>query len=221
MWKKRYNPIQKFNNSRVIGLTSKYCIHLEGNLQYRFISKISNVINLHSAPSLVFTISDSFIRPVFCLTTGPKHPPKRFRHIVPSRASSLKWHYPLLSLRSSSSFLRLLTRLLVTSISPSIFPSITCFRRQFLHKMWPTELAFRFLISCRIFLCSLTLSNTSSFLTWSHAYTVDHMCARFRLALDLQEHEYCISWGVSAGIKPAELLAGRSENILSAYDFYE
>ena len=28
-------------------------------------------------------------------------------------------------------------------------------------------LAFRFLISCRIFLCSLTLSNTSSFLTWS------------------------------------------------------
>ena len=33
--------------------------------------------------------------------------------------------------------------------------------------MWPIQLAFRFLISCRIFLCSLTLSNTSSFLTWS------------------------------------------------------
>jgi hypothetical protein len=28
--------------------------------------------------------------------------------------------------------------------------------------MWPMKLAFRFLISCRIFLCSLTLSNTSS-----------------------------------------------------------
>ena len=27
--------------------------------------------------------------------------------------------------------------------------------------MWPIQLAFRFLISCRIFLCSLTLSNTS------------------------------------------------------------
>ena len=33
--------------------------------------------------------------------------------------------------------------------------------------MWPIQLAFRFLISCRIFLCSLTLSSTSSFLTWS------------------------------------------------------
>jgi hypothetical protein len=31
----------------------------------------------------------------------------------------------------------------------------------------PIQLVFRLLISCRIFLCSLTLSNTSSFLTWS------------------------------------------------------
>ena len=84
-----------------------------------------------------------------------------------SRASSFNWQYPLLSLRSSSSFLRLLPRLLVTSFCPFIFPSITCFRRQFLRKMWPIQLAFRFLISCRIFLCSLTLSNTSSSLTWS------------------------------------------------------
>ena len=38
---------------------------------------------------------------------------------------------------------------------------------QFLHKKWPNQLAFRFLISCRIFLCSLKLSNTSSFLTRS------------------------------------------------------
>jgi hypothetical protein len=65
---------------------------------------------------------------------------------VRSRASSFKWEYPLLSLRSSSSFLRLL----VTSISPFIFPSITCFRRQFLRKMWPIQLAFRFRISCKI-----------------------------------------------------------------------
>jgi len=82
---------------------------------------------------------------VFCLTTGPKPPPKQFLHKVRSRASSFKCEYPLLSLRSSSSFLRLL----VTSIFPFIFPSITCFRRQFLHKMWPIQLAFRFLISCR------------------------------------------------------------------------
>ena len=104
---------------------------------------------------------------VICQTTGPKPLPKRFLPIVRSRASSFNWQYPLLFLRLSSSFLRLLPRLLVTSICPFIFPSITCCRRQFLRKMWPIQLAFRFLISCRIFLRSLTLSNTSSFLTWS------------------------------------------------------
>ena len=109
----------------------------------------------------------SFIHSVFCLMTGPKPPPKRFLHIVRSRASSFKWEYPLPSLRSCSSFLRLLPRLHVTSISPFIFPSITCFRRQFLRKMWQIQLAFHFLNSCRLFLCSLTLSNTSSFLSWS------------------------------------------------------
>jgi len=86
----------------------------------------------------------SFIHSVFCLTTGPTPLPKRFLHIVRSRASSFKWEYPLLSLRSSSSFLRLLPRLLVTSISPFTFPSITCFRRQFLRKMWPIQFTLFF-----------------------------------------------------------------------------
>jgi len=121
----------------------------------------------------------SFIHSVFCLTTGPKPPTKWFLHIVRSRASSFKWEYPLLSLRSSSSFLCLLPRLLVTSISLFTFPWITCFRRQFLRKMWPIQLAFHFLISCRIFLCSLTLSNTSSLLTWS---------VQFIFSIHLQHH---------------------------------
>ena len=82
-------------------------------------------------------LSNLFIHSVFCLTTSSKPPPNRFLHTVRSRASSFKWEYPLLYLRSSSSFLRLLPRLLVTSISPFIFPSITCFRRQFLRKVWP------------------------------------------------------------------------------------
>ena len=56
----------------------------------------------------------SFIHSVFCLTTGPKPPPKRCLHIERSRA--IKWEYPLLSLRSSNSFLRLLPRLLATYI---------------------------------------------------------------------------------------------------------
>ena len=73
--------------------------------------------------------------PVMCQTTGPKPLPKRFLHIVRSRTSSFNWQYPVLSLRSSSSFLRLLPRLLATSICPFIFPSITCCRRQFLRKM--------------------------------------------------------------------------------------
>ena len=108
----------------------------------------------------------SFIHSVVCLTTGPKPLPKRALHIVRSRASSFKWEYPLPSFRSSRSFLRLL-RLPVTSILPSVFPSITRCRMQFLRKRWPIQLAFLLLISCRIFLCSLTLSYTSSFLAWS------------------------------------------------------
>jgi hypothetical protein len=77
----------------------------------------------------------SFIHSVVCLTTGPKLLPKRALHIVRSRASSFKWEYPLISLTSSSSFLRLLPRLSVTSIPPFIFPLITRSRRQFLRKM--------------------------------------------------------------------------------------
>ena len=93
-----------------------------------------------------------FIHFAVCLTTGPNPLTKRALHIVRSRASSSKWEYPLLSLRSSSNFLRLIPHLPVTSIPPFIFPSITCCRRQFLHKMWPIQLVFHLLISCRIFL---------------------------------------------------------------------
>jgi hypothetical protein len=84
-----------------------------------------------------------FIHLAVCLTTGPKPLTKRALHTVRSRASSFKWKYPLFSLRSSSSFLHLLPRLLVTYIPPCIFPSIARFRRQFLRKMWPIHLAFR------------------------------------------------------------------------------
>jgi len=112
-------------------------------------------------------VKSAFIHLVVCLTTGPKPLPKRALHIGRSRASSFKWEYLLLSLRSSSSFLRLLLpRLPVTSIAPFTFPSITRCRRQFLRKMWPDQFVFRLLISCRIFLCSLSLSNSFSFLTW-------------------------------------------------------
>jgi hypothetical protein len=98
----------------------------------------------------------SFIQ-VVCLTTGLKPLTKRALHIVRSRAFSFKWEYPLLSLRSSSSFSRLLPRLPVTYIPSFIFSSITRCRRKFLRKMRPIQFAFRLRILCRIFLCSLTL----------------------------------------------------------------
>jgi hypothetical protein len=106
-------------------------------------------------------IEKPIIHLVVCLTTGPKPLPKQALHIVRSRASSFKWEYPLLSLRSSNSFLHLLPCLPLTSIPPSIFPSITRCRRQFLRKMWPIQFTCCLRISFRIFLYSLTLSNTS------------------------------------------------------------
>jgi hypothetical protein len=128
----------------------------------------SNNVNIvEKGLYLNINCSYSFIHLAVRLTIDPKPLPKRALHIVRSRASSLKWEYPILSLRPSSSFLHLLPRLPVTSIHYFIFPSITCHRRQFLRKMWPIYLAFRLLISYRMFLCFLTLSNTSLFLIWS------------------------------------------------------
>jgi hypothetical protein len=92
---------------------------------------------------------------------------KRVLCRMQSGASSSSFHYPLVPSRSSGSCLRLLPRLFVTFILSSVLPFTTCFRRQFLRKMWPNQFVFRLRISCRIFLCSLTLSNTSSFLTGS------------------------------------------------------
>jgi hypothetical protein len=45
---------------------------------------INEIVNVRAQPL------SAFIHSVFCLTTGPKPPPKRFLHIVRSRASSFK-----------------------------------------------------------------------------------------------------------------------------------
>jgi hypothetical protein len=91
-----------------------------------------------------------FIHLVVCLTKRPSH-------FQSELSTWCDLEYPLLSLSLSSSFLCLLPLLSFTSIPPFILPSITWCRRQFLRKKWPIQFAFRFLISCRIFLCSLTL----------------------------------------------------------------
>ena len=158
----------------------------------------------------------SLIHLVVCLTTGPNPLPKRALHIVRSRASSFKWEYPLLSLRSSSSSLRLLPRLPVTSIPPFIFPSITRCKRQFLRKMWRIQSAFRLLMSCRIFLCSLILSNTSSLLTWSvqlifsillqHHISKKHVYSKLCLGSVLEQSRICEVWGSHWGVEDSSFL---------------
>jgi hypothetical protein len=75
---------------------------------------------------------------VVCLASGPQPLPNRILHALPSSASSFNFQYPLVSLRSSSSCLQLLPRLHFTSV----FPSVRCFRRQFVPKMWPIQLVF-------------------------------------------------------------------------------
>ena len=73
-----------------------------------------------------------------CLTTGPQPLPKRVLRKVWSGAISFNFQYLLVSLRSSSSSSHLLSRFSDTYI----FPSLACFRRRFLRKMWPVQLAF-------------------------------------------------------------------------------
>jgi len=108
--------------------------------------------------SLIYSFIRSFIHPTVWIATGPYSLPKRVFQRVSAHAACVKFHRLLASLRLFSSCLRLLPRLPVSSI----FPSITFFRRQFLCKMWTNHLAFFFFYSTLI--SSLTLSNNSSFL---------------------------------------------------------
>ena len=84
----------------------------------------------------------SFIHSIICLTTVPQPLPKPVLHTVRSSASSSNFQYPHVSLTIFSSCLRLLPRLSVTYNLSYIFPSRTCFRKQFLRKTWPIQLPF-------------------------------------------------------------------------------
>ena len=107
-----------------------------------------------------------YIHFVVCLMTAPWPLPRWDLHRMRSSASSFSFQHPHISLRSSSSCLHLHFSLHVTFVLP-FFPSVTCSRRQFLRKMWPIQLAFLPFIVRRIFLSSLFICNTSSYLTWS------------------------------------------------------
>ena len=106
---------------------------------------------------------DSFIHRIVLLATGPCALQQRVPRRMRSNVSCLKFQYYFFVLRSSSSCLGPLPRLLVYSILPSIFPSIKWFRRQFPCKNWSVKLAFLRFIACKTFRSSLTLCNTSFF----------------------------------------------------------
>jgi hypothetical protein len=140
----------------------------------------NKVTNMNSHPIALQCVSNKFL--IFCdfhsfhsfihsfirnLTIGTQPLPKGVLHTVQSSASSSTLPYLLFSLKSSSRCVLIISRVPVTCIFPFVFPSITCFRKQFLRQLWPIHLAFLHFTVRRIFLCSLTLCNTSSFSTWS------------------------------------------------------
>ena len=108
-----------------------------------------------------FSLSDIFRPSIFifqvvCFTAGPQPIPKGVLHRQPASASYFNFQYP----HNSAYFFFL------------VFPSLQFFhyisfnmyfKRQFLRKMWPIQLAFRLFIVCKISLSSLTLCDTSSF----------------------------------------------------------
>jgi len=103
-----------------------------------------------------------------CLSyVGPQLLPKPVSHGVRSSASSFNFQYLLFSWGSTGGCLNLLPHLPTTSTLPSISPSIMCFRRQYLRKMWPIQYAFLLCIVCTVSLSSLTLCNSPSLLTRS------------------------------------------------------
>ena len=87
-----------------------------------------------------------------------------FFHTVRSSASSFNFQYRRLSLSPYGSCVLLLHRLHITCMPPTVFPSISCFRRHFPRNLWRIQLTFLRLIFCRMLFSSWTLCNTS-FLT--------------------------------------------------------
>jgi len=101
------------------------------------------------------------IQSAVCLTTGLQPIPKWDLRTVWSSASSFIFQYPLFSLCTSSSCLRLLPRLPLTFILFTTFS----FKRLILGKMWLIQLAYLLFTFCRIFLYSL---NSSLYFSISH-----------------------------------------------------
>ena len=75
-----------------------------------------------------------------CITTGPQPLPKSVLHTVRSSASSFNLQYPILAQGHSVAAYHFY--FVFPSLLPSIVPSKTYFRKQFLCKMWATQFFF-------------------------------------------------------------------------------
>ena len=106
-----------------------------------------------------------FIHSAVCLTRSHELFPKRILHWVQSGASASSiLTFPYRHIVAAYIFFLVF---FITPILSSAFLSIMSFKRQFLRKMWPTQITFLLFIVCRTFLPSLTQRNTLSFLTRS------------------------------------------------------
>jgi len=148
-----------------------YCLGGRENLVYSsFYAKHYFIIFIHLLYSICIAASGPRVANfVICLATGTVH---GICHSTFYREGDLVFRLSRSSilsffLSSCNSCFSLLPCVPVTSILPSIFPSKTCFRKQFLRNMWPIKIAFFHFILCSMFLSPLNLCNTSSFFTRS------------------------------------------------------
>jgi len=112
--------------------------------------------------------------------------PKQGLHTVQSSASSFNFQYPLIFLRPSGSCLHLVPHLPIPFNLPSIVPSVTCFKRQILCKMWWIKSAFLSFNVCKIF--SLYLTSFVCHFYWIACHiNVAHATACRRVVEQLQE----------------------------------
>ena len=149
------------------GLSGRRMSHFSLRLKIRgAVSPLPTDAFLARRGIALFTCTNMYllIRFLVCPATVPQPLPERTLHKMRSSTASLNFQIPLVSWNTSSSYLSRLPRLPVTFIPSSIFPLITSFRRQFLRKMCPTEIAFLLITVPRTFLTSLTPFNIS-FLT--------------------------------------------------------
>ena len=138
----------------------------------------SNIFSLYF-PLNVRVKQAKFIHFAVRLTTDPKCLPKPVFHTVGSSAFSFNYQYSLVSLRLFSSCLHLLHLLLVTSIPFTIFPSVLSSKRLPTQHVTNPNGPSSFIV-CRIFLSSLTLCNTFSFLTIGPNYLAPSPAPHFR-----------------------------------------